>query len=230
MPKLTNSKGKPVGALQGMINTVLSLHRISPNATHRVCVFDPPGGSQMRKDAFTEYKGKREKLDDDLAVQSKPARKAVKSLGWGVYEVPGVEADDVIATLAERFSHKHRKAKVVIHSGDKDMMQLIDLTGQVTVNNPIKKQVFGLEEAREIWGVDPWLIPQVQALIGDSIDNIPGCKGIGIETAKKLFAEHGNLKGIMKFARSSEKQTATVKRFFKVSNSFNLCISESISY
>lgn len=213
MPKLTNSKGKPVGALQGLINTMLSLHKLSPNATHRVCVFDPPGGSSMRKEAFDDYKGNRGQLEDDLALQSKPARKAVKSLGWGVLEVPGVEADDVIATLTERFTAKHKKgAKVVIHSGDKDMMQLIDKAGAVAVNNPIKKEVFDYEKAREVWGVDPWLIPQVQALIGDSIDNIPGCKGVGIETAKKLFAEHGDLKGIMKYARTVEKQSAVVKK------------------
>lgn len=221
MPPLTNSKGKPVGAIQGMMNTMLFIHKMSPKATHRVCVFDPPGGSAVRKAEFSDYKGNRTPTEDDLSKQHNPARKAVVALGWKTLEIPGVEADDVIASLCEAFRSKYGKqAKVMIHTGDKDMMQLITESGSVQVNNPIKKIIFDWDAAVEIWGVPCYRIPQVQAFIGDSIDNIPGCPGIGIKTAQKLFAEHKTLKGILEAAKSGK--SAAMKKIVEHANNIKM--------
>src|SRR6185503_1648893 len=144
-------------------------------------VFDMPGET-FRDDLFSDYKANRAPIPDELRPQIGYVRKIVAALRLPVIERPGVEADDVIGTLARQASAAG--LETIIVTGDKDMMQLVD--ERTTLLDSMRDRRFGVAEVRERYGVEPSLIPDVFGLMGDSIDNIPGVKGVGEKTASAL--------------------------------------------
>jgi DNA polymerase-1 len=195
---LSTSDGFPTGAIHTMVGMMQVLRRTYP-AEHAACVFDAKGKT-FRDDWYPEYKATRTAMPDDLALQIPPIHEVVKLLGWPVLEVPGVEADDVIGTLAcvaARQGHR-----VIISTGDKDLTQLV--TAQVTLVNTMAKPPEVLDEAGVLakFGVPPERIIDYLTLIGDSVDNIPGVDKVGPKTAAKWIAEHGSLDAVIAAADS----------------------------
>ena len=161
--------------------------------SHLAVIFDA-GSKTFRNDMYTEYKANRSEPPDDLIPQFPLTRDAVRAFGVACVEKPGFEADDLIAT----YSRLAREAgvKVTIVSSDKDLMQLI-YDGKVEMLDPMKNRRIGPAEVIERFGVPPEKVVEVQALIGDSIDNVPGVPGIGVKTAAKLIVEFGDLETLL---------------------------------
>nr|MBP6321205.1 DNA polymerase I [Giesbergeria sp.] len=171
MPDLRAIPGDPTsaatGAIRGFINMVGALRKEVP-ADYAVCVFDAPGGT-FRDEIYPAYKAQRKPMEDDLRAQIAPIHEVVRLLGWTVLAVPGVEADDVIGTLAVMAARQG--INVVISSGDKDLSQLVDAhTTIIDTMNGKKRDVAGVTAE---FGVPPQLMVDFQALVGDSVDNIP---------------------------------------------------------
>jgi DNA polymerase-1 len=173
-------------------------------AEHAVCVFDAKGPT-FRDEWYPEYKAHRPPMPDDLRAQIEPIHEAVRLLGWPVLEVPGIEADDAIGTLA-RFGEStgHR---VVISTGDKDLAQLV--TPRVSLINTMAKPPETLDEAGVLakFGVPPGQIIDYLTLIGDAVDNVPGVDKVGPKTAVKWLQEHGSLDAIVAAAGSIKGAT-----------------------
>ncbi|AWH88966.1 DNA polymerase I [Limnobaculum parvum] len=186
-PPLTNREGIPTGAMYGVLNMLRSLiAQCQPS--HIVVVFDAKGKT-FRDELFAEYKSHRPPMPDDLRAQIEPLHQMVKAMGIPLLVIPGVEADDVIGTLALSAAAKGRD--VLISTGDKDMAQLV--TPQVTLINTMNNTILGPEEVCEKYGVPPELIIDFLALMGDSSDNIPGVPGVGEKTAQALLQGLGGL-------------------------------------
>ncbi|MBK5074790.1 DNA polymerase I [Budviciaceae bacterium CWB-B4] len=186
-PPLTNREGVPTGAMYGVLNMLRSLiAQCQPS--HIVVVFDAKGKT-FRDELFAEYKSHRPPMPDDLRSQIEPLHQMVKAMGIPLLVIPGVEADDVIGTLALSAAAKGRD--VLISTGDKDMAQLV--TPQVTLINTMNNTILGPEEVCEKYGVPPELIIDFLALMGDSSDNIPGVPGVGEKTAQALLQGLGGL-------------------------------------
>ena len=181
LPPLTTSKGLPTGAVKGVLNMLKSLRKQYPDSPFAV-VFDAKGGT-FRDDMFAEYKANRPSMPDDMRVQIEPLHASVIALGFPLLCVEGVEADDVIGTLARSSAAADRP--VVISTGDKDMAQLVD--GHITLVNTMTGSVMDVEGVKEKFGVSPEQIIDYLALMGDSSDNIPGVPGIGPKTASGLL-------------------------------------------
>lgn len=189
LPPLTTSKGLPTGAVKGVLNMLKSLRRQYPNSPFAV-VFDAKGGT-FRDDMYAEYKANRPSMPDDMRVQIEPLHASVIALGFPLLCVEGVEADDVIGTLARSSAAADRP--VVISTGDKDMAQLVD--GHITLVNTMTGSSMDVEGVKEKFGVAPEQIIDYLALMGDSSDNIPGVPGIGPKTASGLLVGvNGGLK------------------------------------
>src|SRR6478609_2267162 len=195
MPDLRAVPGDPTspatGAIRGMINMLQKLRK-DVRADYVACVFDAPGKT-FRDDLYPDYKATRSPMPPDLRAQIDPIHEVVRLLGWKVLNVPGVEADDVIGTLAcmatERGYH------TVISSGDKDLSQLVN--ENVTVidtMNDRKRDVAGVEAE---FGVPPRLMVDYQTLVGDAVDNVPGVDKVGPKTAVKLLTEWGSLDNLV---------------------------------
>ena len=204
MPDLRAVPGDPTspatGAIRGMINMLQKLRK-DVRAEYAVCVFDAPGKT-FRDDLYPQYKAQRSPMPDDLRAQIEPIHEVVRLLGWKVLAVPGVEADDVIGTLAEMASAQG--LQTVISSGDKDLSQLV--TEQVVVidtMNDRRRDVAGVEAE---FGVPPRLMVDYQALVGDTVDNVPGVDKVGPKTAVKLLTEYGSLDSLI--ARAAEVKGA----------------------
>jgi hypothetical protein len=162
-----------------------------------VCVFDAKGRT-FRDDWYGEYKATRTSMPEPLAQQIGPIHEVVKLLGWPVLEVPGIEADDAIGTLAciaEKAGHS-----VIISTGDKDLAQLV--TDNVTLINTMSNEKLDVEAVKAKFGVPPERIVDYLTLVGDSIDNIPGVEKVGPKTAARWIIEHGSLEGVMAAAPS----------------------------
>ena len=185
LPPLTTSKGLPTGAVKGVLNMLKSLRKQYPNSPFAV-VFDAKGGT-FRDDMYAEYKANRPSMPDDMRVQIEPLHASVIALGFPLLCVEGVEADDVIGTLARSSAAADRP--VVISTGDKDMAQLVD--GHITLVNTMTGSVMDIEGVKEKFGVSPEQIIDYLALMGDSSDNIPGVPGIGPKTASGLLVGVG---------------------------------------
>lgn len=186
-PPLTNSAGEPTGAMYGVLNMLRSL-LLQYQPSHVAVVFDAKGKT-FRDELFAEYKSHRPPMPDDLRAQIEPLHQMVKSMGLPLLVVPGVEADDVIGTLAleaEKAGHA-----VLISTGDKDMAQLV--TPGVTLINTMNNTILGPDEVVTKYGVPPELIIDFLALMGDSSDNIPGVPGVGEKTAQALLQGLGGL-------------------------------------
>ncbi|NWA28095.1 DNA polymerase I [Pseudomonas gingeri] len=189
MPPLTTSKGLPTGAVKGVLNMLRSLRKQYPQSPFAV-VFDAKGGT-FRDEMYADYKANRPSMPDDMRVQIEPLHASVRALGFPLLCVEGVEADDVIGTLARSSAAADRP--VVISTGDKDMAQLVD--GHITLVNTMNETSMDVEGVKAKFGVAPEQIIDLLALMGDSSDNIPGVKGVGEKTAVALLVGvNGGLK------------------------------------
>ncbi|WP_338545607.1 DNA polymerase I [Pseudomonas benzopyrenica] len=181
LPPLMTSTGKPTGAVKGVLNMLLSLRRQYPDSLFAV-VFDAKGPT-FRDELFADYKAQRPAMPDDLRGQVEPLHACIRALGLPLLAIEGVEADDVIGTLARHCASAERP--VVISTGDKDMAQLV--CPYVTLVNTMSGSVLDVEGVRTKFGVGPELIIDYLALMGDKIDNIPGVPGVGEKTAAGLL-------------------------------------------
>lgn len=186
-PPLTNRAGEPTGAMYGVLNMLRSLI-LQYQPTHAAVVFDAKGKT-FRDELFEDYKSHRPPMPDDLRAQIEPLHTMVKAMGLPLLAVSGVEADDVIGTLA-REAEKAGRA-VLISTGDKDMAQLV--TPGITLINTMTNTILGPDEVVTKYGVPPELIIDFLALMGDSSDNIPGVPGVGEKTAQALLQGLGGL-------------------------------------
>lgn len=186
-PPLTNSAGEPTGAMYGVLNMLRSLI-MQYQPTHAAVVFDAKGKT-FRDELFEHYKSHRPPMPDELRAQIEPLHEMVKAMGLPLLAVGGVEADDVIGTLAREAERMGRP--VLISTGDKDMAQLV--TPGITLINTMTNTILGPEEVAAKYGVPPELIIDYLALMGDASDNIPGVPGIGEKTAQALLQGLGCL-------------------------------------
>ncbi len=196
LPPLTTSKNQPTGAIKGvisMIKRVLIDHPDSPLAV----VFDAKGKT-FRHDMYSEYKANRPPMPEDLVQQIEPIHRIISLMGIKLIMIPGVEADDVIGTLAEQARQK--KLNTVISTGDKDMTQLV--CDNVSVVNTMSGELLDENGVMNKFGVGPELITDYLALIGDKSDNVPGVDKVGPKTAVKWLNEYKNIEGIKKNAES----------------------------
>ena len=194
MPDLRNAEGAPTGAMYGMINMLRRL-RSDYDAAYIACVFDAKGKT-FRDDLYSEYKAQRPSMPEDLVKQIVPIHEAVKALGWPILMVDGVEADDVIGTLAVQAAQ--HGMKVVISTGDKDLAQLVN--EQVTLINTMSNETLDIPGVIAKFGVPPERIIDYLTLIGDTVDNVPGVPKCGPKTAVKWLTQYGTLDGIVEHA------------------------------
>ena len=198
MPDLRGPDGFPTGAIHGMVammrrlrEQVLGTGQGGPMG-HAACVFDASGPT-FRDAWYADYKAQRAPMPEDLRTQIPPIHEVVRLLGWPVLEVPGIEADDAIGTLArvgEAAGHR-----VIISTGDKDLAQLV--TQHVTLINTMSNETLDIEGVKAKFGVPPDRIIDYLTLVGDTVDNVPGVDKVGPKTAAKWIAEHGSLDGVI---------------------------------
>ena len=190
-PHLTNSKGEATGAVYGVVNMLRSLlTRYQPS--HIAVVFDAKGKT-FRNDLYDEYKAHRPPMPDDLRSQIEPLYRIIHALGLPLISIPGVEADDVIGTIARQASLEKRS--VLISTGDKDMAQLVD--DNITLINTMTDTIMGPKEVTEKFGVGPERIIDLLALMGDKADNIPGLPGVGEKTALAMLTGAGSVNNLL---------------------------------
>lgn len=186
-PPLTNSAGEPTGAMYGVLNMLKSLiSQVQPS--HIAMVFDAKGKT-FRDEMFEQYKSHRPPMPDDLRKQIQPLHDIIRALGIPLLVIEGVEADDVIGTLAVAASKANQK--VLISTGDKDMAQLVD--DNIMLINTMNNTLLDREAVIEKYGIPPELIIDYLALMGDSADNIPGVAGVGEKTALGLLQGIGSM-------------------------------------
>ncbi|MDB5797193.1 MAG: polA [Paucimonas sp.] len=194
LPDLRNADGAPTGAIYGMINMLRKLRSDYP-AAYIACVFDAKGKT-FRDDLYADYKANRASMPEDLARQIVPIHEAVRAMGWPIIEVEGIEADDVIGTLAvEAVKHGMR---TVVSTGDKDLAQLVN--EHVTLVNTMSNERFDREGVIAKFGVPPERIVDYLSLVGDTVDNVPGVDKVGPKTAAKWIAQYGSLDAIIENA------------------------------
>lgn len=191
MPALSRNDGTPVGAVYGFVSMMLRL-LAEVKSSHIVMVFDA-GGKNFRHALYPEYKAHRPPAPEDLIPQFPLMREAAAALNIHVLEQRGFEADDIIATLAERALEN--KEEVLIVSSDKDLMQLIN--GHIKMYDAVKAKIVGAGEVFEKFGVYPEKMHDLLSMVGDAADNIPGIPGIGPKTAALLLEEYGDLENIL---------------------------------
>ncbi len=194
LPPLVTQSGQPTGAIHGVLNMVQKL-RMDESPSHMAVVFDPKGPT-LRDEWYSHYKSNRPPMPEDLRRQIAPLCDALRSLGFPVIIEPGIEADDVIGTLTTLA--REQGFSVLISTGDKDMAQLVD--GQVTLLNTMSNTRMDPKGVVHKFGVAVHQIIDYLALMGDSVDNVPGVPGVGPKTAAKWIAEYGSLAGIMEHA------------------------------
>ena len=190
LPPLTNSKGKPTGAVKGVINMMRRLQKDYPQSTH-VVVFDAKGKT-FRDDMYADYKANRPPMPDDLRLQIEPIHKIIEAMGMPMLVIEGVEADDVIGTLAVQATAAEQP--VVISTGDKDIAQMVN--EHISMENTMTNTVMDRAGVIEKFGIPPELIIDYLALLGDKSDNIPGVPGVGEKTALGLLQGIGGLDAI----------------------------------
>lgn len=200
LPDLRNAAGEPTGAIYGVLNMLKKLRadyhdpsRDTPQAPMlAACVFDAKGKT-FRDDLYSEYKAHRPSMPPDLAAQIAPIHQAVAALGWPILEVEGIEADDVIATLAEQASRAG--VATLISTGDKDLAQLVN--EHVTLVNTMNNEVLDRAGVLNKFGVPPERIVDYLTLVGDSVDNVPGVEKVGPKTAVKWLTQFGALDDVV---------------------------------
>ncbi len=195
MPDLRNAEGAPTGAIYGMINMLRRLRNDYP-AAYIACVFDAKGKT-FRDDLYPEYKAHRPSMPEDLAKQIEPIHEAVRALGWPILMVDGIEADDVIGTLAvQAVAHG---MQTVVSTGDKDLAQLVN--DHVTLINTMTNEKMDRAGVIAKFGVPPERIVDYLTLVGDAVDNVPGVDKVGPKTAVKWINQYGSLDGIIAHAQ-----------------------------
>ncbi|MEQ3640267.1 MAG: DNA polymerase I [Alteromonas sp.] len=192
LPPLTNSKGQDTGAIYGVVNMLKSLIK-QYNPTHMAVIFDAKGKT-FRDDIYAEYKANRPPMPDELRSQIAPLHTIIKAMGLPVIVESGVEADDVIGTLAKHATEKG--IDTVISTGDKDMAQLVNQ--HVTLINTMTNQAMDIEGVNTKFGIPPELVIDFLALKGDKVDNIPGVPGVGDKSAQALLNGIGGIDQIYK--------------------------------
>ena len=202
-PPLTNAKGEPTGAIFGVINMIRSLIN-QYNPTHIAVVFDAKGGS-FRNEIYSEYKATREAMPENLRPQIEPIHTILKAMGLPLLCIEGVEADDVIGTLARQAEREN--LDVLISTGDKDMAQLV--SDKITLINTMNNAVLDPKGVMDKFGVPPEKIIDYLALRGDSSDNIPGVPGVGEKTAQSLLTEFTSVKDI--YARLDDIEKLSIR-------------------
>ena len=198
-PPLTNANGEPTGAIFGVINMIRSLMN-QYNPTHIAVVFDAKGGS-FRNEIYSEYKATREEMPENLRPQIEPIHTILKAMGLPLLCIEGVEADDVIGTLAKQAEKEN--LQVLISTGDKDMAQLV--SDKVTLINTMNNTALDPQGVVDKFGVPPAKIIDYLALRGDNSDNIPGVAGIGEKTAQALLTAFDSVKDIYNHLDDIEK-------------------------
>jgi DNA polymerase-1 len=194
LPDLRSPAGEPTGAIYGVLNMLRRL-LADYKADFLGCVFDAKGKT-FRDEVYPEYKAHRPPMPDDLAAQIEPLIEAIRALGWPVLVVDGVEADDVIGTLARAASGAG--IDTVVSTGDKDLAQLVD--DRVTLINTMSNERLDAAGVAGKFGVPPEKIVDYLALVGDAVDNIPGVEKVGPKTAAKWIGEYGSLDGVLAHA------------------------------
>ena len=194
LPPLTNSKGQPTGAVYGVINMLRKL-QAEYQPEYMAVVFDAKGKT-FRHDMYKEYKAHRPPMPDDLRVQIEPLHELVKALGYPLISVEGVEADDVIGTLAAEATKQ--KMDTLISTGDKDLAQLVN--PHVTLINTMNNQIMDEGGVVEKFDVPAESIIDYLTLVGDSSDNIPGVPKVGPKTAAKWLKEYKTLDNLLEHA------------------------------
>lgn len=194
LPDLRNKEGAPTGALYGMINMLRRLRSDYP-AAYVACVFDAKGKT-FRDELYADYKATRASMPDDLVRQIEPIHEAVRAMGWPLLMVDGVEADDVIGTLAVQAAERGMNA--VISTGDKDLAQLVN--DHVMLINTMSNEKLDHAGVVSKFGVPPERIVDYLTLIGDTVDNVPGVAKVGPKTAVKWLTQYGTLDAIVAHA------------------------------
>tara|TARA_R110000824_G_scaffold336_7_gene2146 strand:+ start:48132 stop:50915 length:2784 start_codon:yes stop_codon:yes gene_type:complete len=194
LPPLTTTRGQATGAVKGVINMVRSLIKEYPDSPIAV-VFDAKGKT-FRSDIYKEYKAHRPPMPDDLRTQIEPIHEIIKAMGLPLIVVPGVEADDVIGTLARQATEQ--KMDTLISTGDKDLAQLVN--EHITLLNTMTKEVLDIEGVKTKFGLTPAQIIDYLGLMGDKSDNIPGVPGVGPKTALKWLQEYGTADALIEHA------------------------------
>ncbi|MGH6623505.1 MAG: DNA polymerase I [Burkholderiaceae bacterium] len=196
LPDLRTAGGEPTGAIRGFISMLKVLRQQVP-ADYLACVFDAKGKT-FRDDLYTEYKANRASMPVDLVAQIEPIHAAVRALGWPIVEIEGIEADDVIGTLARQA--REAGLRTVISTGDKDLAQLVD--DSTTLVNTMSNETLDAPAVEQKFGVLPNRIVDYLTLVGDSVDNVPGVEKVGPKTAVKWLQQYGSLDGVIE--RASE--------------------------
>jgi len=194
LPDLRTAAGEPTGALRGFISMLRTLRQQVP-ADYLACVFDAKGRT-FRDDLYTEYKANRTAMPDDLAEQIEAIHAAVQAMGWPVVEIGGIEADDVIGTLARQAGEQGWRT--VISTGDKDLAQLVD--ERTTLVNTMSGETLDVPGVSAKFGVPPERIVDYLTLVGDSVDNVPGVDKVGPKTAAKWLQTYGSLEKLLEHA------------------------------
>ncbi|PPC78172.1 DNA polymerase I [Pokkaliibacter plantistimulans] len=208
LPPLTNKAGQPTGAIKGVLSMLRSLRQAYPDSL-TVVVFDAKGKT-FRDDLYPEYKAHRPPMPDDLRSQIEPLHQAIRALGYPLLAISGVEADDVIGTLATQAWQLQQPT--VISTGDKDMAQLVN--EHVTLVNTMTDTTMDIEGVKEKFGVAPERIIDYLALMGDKVDNVPGVPSVGPKTAVKWLSEFGSLEQIVAQADSIKGKVGEKLREF----------------
>ncbi len=207
LPPLTSPKGEPTGAIYGFIRMLSSLIK-EVNPDYIAVVFDL-SKKTFRHKKVKSYKATRRETPDLLKEQIPKIKEILKLWGIKVLELEGYEADDIIATLTKKFKNSY---EVLIVSPDKDMIQLVDRN--VKLLNPIQNIIYDVEKVKEKYGIFPNQFVAYQAIVGDSVDNIKGVKGVGKKTAISLLNQYGSLDGII---RNLDSLKPKVKEAFEKS-------------
>ena len=194
LPDLRNAAGEPTGAIYGVLNMLRKL-LADYKADYLACVFDARGKT-FRDDLYDKYKANRPPMPDDLGSQVGPLLEAIRAWGWPLLQIEGVEADDVIGTLAREADR--RGLRCVISTGDKDLAQLV--TGRVTLVNTMSSERLDPKGVESKFGVPPERMLDYLTLVGDSVDNVPGVEKVGPKTAAKWVSQYGSLEGVMSHA------------------------------
>ncbi len=191
LPDLRSPDGAPTGAMYGIIAMLRRL-RQDYEAAYMACVFDAKGKT-FRDDLYAEYKAQRKSMPEDLALQIEPIHEAVRAMGWPILMVDGIEADDVIGTLAVQAAA--HGMQTVISTGDKDLAQLVN--EQVTLVNTMNNETLDRAGVIAKFGVPPERIVDYLTLVGDTVDNVPGVPKVGPKTAVKWLGQYGSLDGVI---------------------------------
>ena len=194
LPDLRSPAGLPTGAMHGMVSMLKKL-KAENHADYCACVFDAKGRT-FRDDLYAQYKAQRAPMPDDLVRQIEPIHALVRAMGWPLLMIDGVEADDVIGTLAKMAAAAG--IETLISTGDKDLAQLVD--AHVTLINTMSNERLDVAGVKAKFGVAPELIVDYLTLVGDTVDNVPGVEKVGPKTAVKWIFEYGSLAGVIAHA------------------------------